>query len=111
MLNIYPLRATKPGALPASIDSGLKAENDRQIASAVEGKDFAVWAAWGALISIRPYLPRILLDIVDLPELQNCNWYSRGQISQDGHPHHPLYLRNDHPLVSFDLDSYRTTSS
>jgi hypothetical protein len=33
-------------------------------------------------------------------------WYCAGAISKKGHPHHPLYLRKDEKLKSFDIEGY-----
>ena len=37
-----------------------------------------------------------------------ANWFCAGKCSKKGHPHHPLYLRKDEKLRSFDVQAYLT---
>lgn len=106
MLNVYPLRSTDPALLPQTFDPELVATNERHIAKALVGTEPNVWAAWGALITKRPYLSQTLLKLLRLPELRNAQWFSRGRISKDGHPHHPLYVKDSDPPVPFDIADY-----
>jgi len=61
-----------------------------------------VWAAWGAVIEKRPYLPACVLDMVSCGQDFGVRWFTAGQRSKAGHPHHPLYLKKDSPLDPFD---------
>lgn len=106
MLNLYALRATDPRQLPRIADPALTAANADRIAKAIGGRPLTVWAAWGALIATRPYLPDLLLDIAALPALAPCRWHSRGPLTMAGHPRHPLYVRDAEPLVPFDIAAY-----
>ncbi|MDR0867026.1 MAG: DUF1643 domain-containing protein [Planctomycetota bacterium] len=106
MLNVYPQRATNPNDLHKSFQEDLKSTNERHIAALIEGKSMTLWAAWGRLITKRTYLAALVQSIVALPELQNCNWVSRGNITKDGHPHHPLYVKKEIPFVPFDMSRY-----
>ncbi|HRN28990.1 MAG TPA: DUF1643 domain-containing protein [Terrimesophilobacter sp.] len=107
MLNVYPLRSTEPTGLPVLPDPAVVEANTRAIGNALRGRDPDVWAAWGALIAKRKFLVPLLLDLIDLPELRNARWLSHGPISKDGHPHHPLYVKDCDPLVPFDIEEYR----
>jgi len=107
MLNVYPQRATNPNDLHREAVLELRAENERHIAALIDGKTHTLWAAWGGLISKRPYLLPFVQRIVALPELQNCKWVSRGKPTKDGHPHHPLYVRKEEPFVPFNISMYR----
>ena len=69
----------------------------------------AVWAAWGAIIEKRPYLPACLTDMVRIGNELGAVWYSAGPFSKKGHPHHPLYLRKDSTLDVFDVSRYLST--
>jgi hypothetical protein len=66
----------------------------------------AVWAAWGAVIEKRPYLPGCVRDMVDIGRSYDALWLRAGKCSKRGHPHHPLYLRKDEKTVPFDVDGY-----
>lgn len=59
------------------------------------------------MIDSRPYLATLLRDIINLPELANVRWVSRGRVSIKGHPHHPLYVRLDEPLLPYSVSHYR----
>jgi hypothetical protein len=106
MFNVYPQRATNPNDLHQNLCEELHRENLRQIAAAVSGRSLDVWAAWGALITKRGYLTELVKSIVSLPELMRCNWVSRGEITKDGHPHHPLYVKNDCVFDKYDISRY-----
>jgi len=106
MLNVYPQRATDPRDMHVTMDAQLHAWNMESIAQFVGGRSLSVWAAWGTLIGKRRYLPQALRDISAMPELVNASWLSRGPRSKAGHPHHPLYVRADAELDSFDLRAY-----
>ncbi len=106
MLNLYPLRSTDPARLPLAVDPELVEANALQIAKVLSGTDPDVWGAWGTLITMRQFFAPILLELLKLPKLGNARWFSRGPISKDGHPHHPLYVNATDPLVPFDIESY-----
>lgn len=106
MLNVYPLRSTDPAQLPLVADPELVESNALQIAKALNDTEPDVWAAWGALITKRQFLAPALLELLKLPELRKARWFSRGPVSKDGHPHHPLYIKDTDPLVPFDIENY-----
>ena len=66
-----------------------------------------LWAAWGAVIEKRPYLPVCVLDMASIGEAFGARWFTAGPRSKAGHPHHPLYLKKDTVLDPFtDLKDY-----
>ena len=110
MFNVYAQRATDPDTMEQSCNLLLHKENleaFRYVLSISEAP--AVWAAWGTIIEKRDYLPRCLRDMVEAGEEYGAVWYCAGKCSKKGHPHHPLYLRKDEKLKSFDVDTYLTT--
>lgn len=107
MLNVYPQRATNPNDLHQVCDAALQQENERQIARLIDFQNMTLWAAWGGLITKRPYLLPLVARMVSLPELAHCHWVSRGKRTKDGHPHHPLYVKKDEPFTPFDVSIYR----
>ena len=66
----------------------------------------AVWAAWGAIIEKRSYLPECVADMLRISREYDAEWFCAGAISKRGHPHHPLYLRKDEKLKPFDTEAY-----
>ena len=44
--------------------------------------------------------------MIDIGISRNARWFSAGKKSKKGHPHHPLYLRKDSLLDSFDVAGY-----
>lgn len=109
MFNVYAQRATVPDDMDRELNPVLHAENmkafDYVLSLDKEGHP-AVWAAWGAVIEKRDYLPRCVRDMIDVGERRGARWYSAGRRSKAGHPHHPLYLKSDSPLEDFDAGAY-----
>lgn len=107
MFNVYAQRATSPDDMESVYNPALHRENleaFRYILS-ISHKP-AVWAAWGAIIEKRDYLPGCVRDLVRAGEEFGAEWYCAGAITKKGHPHHPLYLRRDEKLKPFDVESY-----
>ncbi len=110
MFNVYAQRATRPGDMDRERNEALHAENMSAFRYALEAslpRRPSVWAAWGSVIEMRPYLPRCVEDMIAAGEEYGAVWYTAGARSKRGHPHHPLYLRKDSPLEPFeDIRSY-----
>ena len=110
MFNVYAQRATRPDDMDRSRNEALHAANMaafRYVLSRVgEGVSPAVWAAWGAVIEKRDYLPDCVRDMVRIGEEYGATWLCAGKCSVKGHPHHPLYLRRDEKTVPFDIRRY-----
>ena len=110
MFNVYAQRATRPDDMDREIDLRLHRANMdafRYILSGVgPGVRPAVWAAWGAVIEKRPYLPRCVRDMAAIGEEYGARWLCAGKCSKRGHPHHPLYLRKDEKTADFDIHGY-----
>ena len=107
MFNVYAQRATDPDAMEKVCNMQLHKENleaFRYVLS-ISPKP-AVWAAWGTIIEKRDYLPQCVRDMVAVGQEYGAAWYCAGAISKKGHPHHPLYLRKDEKIKSFDVDAY-----
>lgn len=109
MFNVYAQRATKPDDMDKTVNKKLHKENMvafEYILSLYEKEKPSVWAAWGTIVEMRPYLKNCLREMVDLSAKYGARWYSSGAISKKGHPHHPLYLRKDSGLDEFDMEHY-----
>ena len=107
MFNVYAQRATDPDAMERSCNQLLHRENleaFRYVLSISEKP--AVWAAWGAIIEKREYLPDCVRDMVAVGQEYGATWYCAGKVSKKGHPHHPLYLRKDEKVRPFDIETY-----
>jgi hypothetical protein len=110
MFNVYAQRATSPDDMEKVYNPLLHRENleaFRYVLSISER--CAVWAAWGAIIEKRKYLPDCVRDMVKAGEEFGASWYCAGAITKKGHPHHPLYLRKDEKLKPFDVSTYLST--
>ena len=107
MFNVYAQRATSPDDMERLCNEELHRENMEafRYVLGLSGSP-AVWAAWGAIIEKRDYLPRCLRDMLAAGEEYGARWYCAGPISRKGHPHHPLYLRKDELLRPFDVTGY-----
>ena len=107
MFNVYAQRATRPQDMERQMNEQLHRENMAAFDYALSlSPSPAVWAAWGTVIEQRDYLPRCVLDMIDIGKARGARWYTAGQRSKKGHPHHPLYLRKDSVLEEFDAAAY-----
>ena len=110
MFNVYAQRATSPDDMEKVYNPALHKENLEAFRYILSISDKpAVWAAWGAIIEKRKYLPDCVRDLVRAGEEFGAGWYCAGAITKKGHPHHPLYLRKDEKLKPFDVKSYLET--
>ena len=108
MFNVYAQRATRPDDMERARNDWLHGENMKafRYLLSLSGEHPAVWAAWGSIIEKRPYLLDCVRDMLDIGRAYGAVWYHAGSLSAKGHPHHPLYLRSDTPLVPFDTETY-----
>lgn len=113
MFNVYAQRATRPDDMDHELNGRLHRENMRAfawlLAQVGEGLRPAVWAAWGAVIEKRTYLPGCVRDMVEIGRRYDAEWFCAGKRSVKGHPHHPLYLRKDEKTLPFDVEEYLKT--
>ena len=110
MFNVYAQRATDPDDMDAQFNPVLHAENMKAfeyvLANVQQGFSPAVWAACGTIIEKRPYLPKCVMDMIEIGERYNARWLKAGKCSVKGHPHHPLYLKKDEKTEDFDVETY-----
>ena len=107
MFNVYAQRATSPDDMEKVCNATLHKENleaFRYVLSISENP--TVWAAWGAIIEKRKYLPDCVKDMLTVGAEFGANWVCAGAITKKGHPHHPLYLRKDEKIKPFDVAGY-----
>ena len=113
MFNVYAQRATDPDDMDREKNERLHRENMRAfeyILSCVKAPlRPAVWAAWGTIIEKRPYLKDCVLDMLRIGREHGAQWLCAGKCSVKGHPHHPLYLRKDEKVRTFDVAGYLET--
>ena len=107
MFNVYAQRATRPDDMEKVCNLRLHEENMKAFRHLLSiGEKPAVWAAWGAIIEKRKYLPACVADMLAISREYDAQWFCAGPISKKGHPHHPLYLRKDEKLKPFDTEAY-----
>ena len=107
MFNVYAQRATDPNAMEKVCNTALHRENMEAFRYVLSiSKNPTVWAAWGAIIEKRKYLPECVRDMVKIGQEYGATWVCAGAITKKGHPHHPLYLRKDEKIKPFDIESY-----
>ena len=107
MFNVYAQRATRPDDMEKVCNLRLHEENMKAFRHLLSiGEKPAVWAAWGAIIEKRKYLPACVADMLAISREYDAQWFCAGPISKKGHPHHPLYMRKDEKLKPFDTEAY-----
>ena len=107
MFNVYAQRATRPDDMEKQCNLRLHEENMKAFRHLLSiGEKPAVWAAWGAIIEKRKYLPQCVADMLAISREYDAEWFCAGPISKKGHPHHPLYLRKDEKIRPFDVEEY-----
>ena len=106
MINLYPMRATKPDDMHKKMDENIVDINLKYIGEVLSSGNCDIWAAWGTIIEKRGYLKECLKAICKIADEYNCQWYSIGEKSKKGHPHHPLYLNRKCKMEKFDVKSY-----
>ncbi len=112
MCNVYAQRATRPDDMEKECNQLLHAQNMEAfdyILSLETTTTPTIWAAWGAVIEKRGYLPDCVRDMIAVGQKYGARWCCAGARSKAGHPHHPLYLRKDSLLEDFDVESYLQT--
>ena len=107
MFNVYAQRATSPDDMEKVYNHLLHKENLEEFRYVLSISEHpAIWAAWGAIIEKRKYLPECVRDMVAAGQEFGATWHCAGAITKKGHPHHPLYLRKDEKLKPFDISAY-----
>ena len=107
MFNVYAQRATSPDDMEKQCNPRLHAENLKAFRYVLSiSEEPTVWAAWGAIIEKRKYLPDCVRDMLTAGEDYHARWVCAGAITKKGHPHHPLYLRKDEIIKPFDVAAY-----
>ncbi len=108
MFNVYAQRATNPDDMELTFNHHLHAENMKAFEYVLKLSKTtpSIWAAWGNIIEKRDYLSECVLTMAEIGKRYNASWFTAGKISKKGHPHHPLYLKKDSTLDSFDIDKY-----
>lgn len=107
MFNVYAQRATNPDDMERCVNPALHRENMAAFRYALSlSPHSAVWAAWGNIVEKRGYLHDCLRELSAIGTEYGAQWFSAGPPLKSGHPHHPLYLRKDTPLLPFDMDAY-----
>ena len=107
MFNVYAQRATSPDDMEKGCNPLLHEENMKAFRYVLSiSANPTVWAAWGAIIEKRKYLPDCVRDMLTIGGEYGAQWVCAGAITKKGHPHHPLYLRKDEKIKPFDVAAY-----
>lgn len=106
MLNVYPLRATNPAALPQECDAAIHTANIREIVSVVSSHpEASILLAYSGNINSRKYLRPCLRDIIDALKPYNPKYFQIGTaLNRDGSPKHPLMAPYSSAMTPCDID-------
>lgn len=96
MLNLYPLRCSKPDCLPLEADEILIEQNAEKIKVvlrkiALKYRQITIWAGWGDSFEKREYFGKCLSSIVKVANDKDfdCVWKTAG-LTGKNNPRHPL---------------------
>lgn len=107
MLNLSAQRSTDPRGMHQDRSLGEHATNLAHIRRILDrNADAVLLAAWGKLITTRPYLKENLLDIHALVAERQLRWHTLGPLLKSGHPRHPSRAPGRLTLAAFDPKSY-----
>jgi hypothetical protein len=108
MLNLYPQRTTNPTLLHEFLDKKLHKQNLQEIDNILKKIKHQplIWAAWGTLITSRPYFKQCLKDIFKITAKYNPLWINYDKVTKDGHPKHPPIFAYDVKKYKFDVLTY-----
>lgn len=105
MLNLYPQRAT----LPQNLHKRKNTEHfnlNIQMIEKYAHSNPTIWAAWGDLITIRPYLAEALAEIKKIFEPLNPRWIQYDDHTKKGHPRHPSRKKHENRFRAFNIEKY-----
>jgi len=105
MFNLYPQRTTNPDYLDIKCNEIIHKENLKIINKLIPSNSTVV-AAWGDLITKRTYLTNCLKDIVKELENKEITWKHIGDLTKEGNPRHPLFLKNKEVMNDFNIIDY-----
>ena len=109
MFNIYPIRETYPDKMPEIQNDKHHAANLEVISEIIKELDtLNVWCAWGDNIKTKLYLTDCFKQVFGLFKDKNVNWLC-AEITNSGHPKHPLYRKSNIKLQNFDMNKYIKT--
>ena len=86
MFNVYAQRATAPEDMERDCNLQLHRENLKALEYVLQlcAAPPSIWAAWGTVIEMRAYLPRCVLDMIELGEKYNSftslSWKRRKRV-------------------------------
>ena len=92
ILNIYPLRSTKPHLLPELIDNDLLKSNFNTFNKYIS-HNADVWLGYGDGVCNREYLQQSKKAILQILDKKECNLYYCRGLTIKGNPFHSSYIR------------------
>ncbi len=107
VVDLCPLRHTKPDELPYGYDNGLMSENiERVFGYAGKQCNPVFWCAWGESIKIRNYLTECCGIFIEKDVEINAQWKRFGALTKKGHPRHPSRVRYGWKFQDFNALNY-----
>lgn len=103
MLNLYPLRSTKPSELPKEMDESIHLQNMEYIKSIFSKYPKAdVLVAYGNLVSKRKYTKLIAKEILQILKDEHRNTLCLYRL-KTGNPKHPLMAPGNIKFQPFEI--------
>lgn len=105
MVNVYPLRETKPDNLSVVQDEKIAKCNIKKIKNLLKKyPNSDIWCAWGNVIKKRKFLEEYSKEI--LKNIPSNRKLLCTELTKKEYPKHPLYCKNESQLIDFDSKKY-----
>jgi hypothetical protein len=114
MLNLYPVRESKPENLCERFDDELMLLNEKIVKMLLcNFKRASIWAAWGDAFDVKDYFKNCLDQILRETTGLNLEWNRCESLTNSQNPRHPLggqphTITEQSQLTKFDVAEYLT---
>lgn len=107
MFYVYAVRSTIFEELSQKENTYYRKRNKQEISQYIGSQEepLNIWIAFGNLVDRRKYMKECMLDLMEVFEAHNINYWCAG-VNDSGNPKHPLYLKKDLVLQPFDIQGY-----
>ena len=104
MLNLYPQRSNNPNEVD-KFNRTLFERNINEVVNIIQCNS-TIWVAWGNNIKLSPFYTCFLELFGKINEKKGIIYKQLGNLTEEGHPRHPLYQSTTQYFNTFDFENY-----